>query len=147
MAIEDIWCERWQGKHSWIKTVLPELEGWLRRAKGVNTDFFITQVLTGHGAFNDYLLRFHLRDNDDCVYCRESDGVEHTILSCSQWYSERRAWMQSTREGRKMAAGDAVSLRSVLKEAIEYNPSFEIFSGMARSILKKKMGDERRRIG
>ena len=52
--------------------------------------YHLTQVLTGHGDFNEYLYRFKRRATETCRYCDEKDKVKHTIFECVRWEEERR---------------------------------------------------------
>lgn len=40
--------------------------------------FHLTQVLTGHGCFADFLLRIGKRTDASCVFCGDEDGVPRT---------------------------------------------------------------------
>lgn len=76
--------------NTWIKRLIPELHIWLNRKYG-NPDFYISQFLTGHGAFANYLFRFKKRDNPFCPLCSDInksendetiDTPEHTFFNC-----------------------------------------------------------------
>lgn len=43
--------------------------------------YHLTHLLTGHGDFDVYLQRFHLREDSGCVYCVE----ENTFFLCNRW--------------------------------------------------------------
>lgn len=45
-------------------------------------DHRVVQLLTGHGPFKKYLLRFHRADADTCEDCGEVDEPLHPILYC-----------------------------------------------------------------
>lgn len=45
-------------------------------------DFYTSQMLTGHGAFNSRLHAFNLKPSPLCS-CGEEDTVEHVILDCT----------------------------------------------------------------
>lgn len=56
---ESIWCTN----TSWTKTLMPDLHPW------INTNFYLTQALSGHGSFNSYLYRFKLANSETCEIC------------------------------------------------------------------------------
>ncbi|CAH0382748.1 unnamed protein product [Bemisia tabaci] len=63
------WTVEWESSlNKWIKRLIPELHLWIKRRHG-QPDFFLTQFLTGHGAFADYLYKFKKRHNLHCPYC------------------------------------------------------------------------------
>lgn len=80
------WQERWDSDETgrWNHKLIPNIKCWIKRKSG-NTDYYLTQFLTGHGKFNSYLKRFRIReeDCDDCHY--ELDNAEHAIFQCFKW--------------------------------------------------------------
>ena len=61
--------------------------------KNFNTDFFLTQFLTRHWSFADYLKRFGKVESDLCRDCRiETDGVVYKIFKCVCLSSEKNRW-------------------------------------------------------
>ncbi|XP_046662721.1 uncharacterized protein LOC124355602 [Homalodisca vitripennis] len=55
-----------------------------------DTDFFLTQLLTGHGQFNAYLFKMGLHTTPTCKYCpNKIDNVEHTFFECARWIDYR----------------------------------------------------------
>lgn len=80
--------QAWWGGHretaQWTKRLIPDLLPWVK-CRHKRLDYFITQFLTGHGAFRFYLKRMSLTQDDACVYCGLVDTAEHTILVCHRW--------------------------------------------------------------
>ena len=52
----------------------------------------ITQVLTGHGNFMQYLHRFKIKDSPYCTTCNTVDDVPHRLFSCQRFTAERQAF-------------------------------------------------------
>ncbi len=52
----------------------------------------ITQVLTGHGNFMQYLHRFKIKDNPYCTTCNVIDDVPHRLFDCQSFTTERQAF-------------------------------------------------------
>lgn len=52
-------------------------------------DFYVNQVLTGHGAFPMYQARFHGKD-ETCFCCCEPGTVEHIIYNCQLFDTIRK---------------------------------------------------------
>jgi len=51
----------------------------------------MTQVLTGHGCFGEYLCRIKRERTTRCHYCRkERDTAQHTLAECPEWEELRR---------------------------------------------------------
>ncbi|KAJ8915434.1 hypothetical protein NQ315_003195 [Exocentrus adspersus] len=92
------WQEEWErteGVAEWTKRMIPNLQRWVE-FKHRNTDYYLTQVFTGHGTFKTCLKRFGISVyndvvyNDKCKYCGEVDTVQHTLFECHRWEIERR---------------------------------------------------------
>ncbi|XP_020298928.1 uncharacterized protein LOC109863143 [Pseudomyrmex gracilis] len=73
-----------------VVVVRPYLEVWLENVVGHFT-YRVTQVLTGHGCFGEYLSRIK-RSRRQCHQSgAASDSVEHTVKECPRWAKDRRA--------------------------------------------------------
>ena len=54
--------------------------------------FYLTQAMTSHGCFNEYLKRFNIKDEEACDYCGSPvDDAEHTLFACDKWSVAREA--------------------------------------------------------
>lgn len=98
-TVED-WERRWQngGTGRWTAKLIPAIKAWIS-GEHVETNFYLTQLLTGHGAFNAYLNRMGLRDSLMCSYCPdETDNAQHTFFHCNRWAEDRRAAAESIGE-------------------------------------------------
>ena len=80
------WQAEWDrnGTGSWTRRLIPRIDVWKNRRWG-QLSYHVTQFLTGHGCFNEYLLRFKKRENAVCMYCdHPNDDVEHTFIGCDR---------------------------------------------------------------
>ncbi|XP_060813991.1 uncharacterized protein LOC132906138 [Bombus pascuorum] len=51
----------------------------------------MTQILTGHGVFGEYLLRIQREVTSICHHCQEEeDTAQHTLEFCPAWTEQRR---------------------------------------------------------
>lgn len=93
------------------------------------TDFDTTKILTGHGPFNDYLVRFKLtNDLDICPDCLISnDGPEHILFHCNG-YKEIHSQLAS------IGIKDPVDLKKVFEN--EHN--INLFKMICKSISDKR---------
>jgi hypothetical protein len=86
------WQEEWDrndGKGEWTRRLIPVIERWMVREHG-EVDFFLSQILTGHGCFMAYFKRFNISTTtDECPYCENTDTVEHTFFVCPRWNTQR----------------------------------------------------------
>ncbi|XP_020295620.1 uncharacterized protein LOC109860752, partial [Pseudomyrmex gracilis] len=90
-----------------VLVVRPHLKVWLENGVGHLT-YRVTQVLTGHGCFGEYLSRIGKEPTTQCHQCgAASDSVEHTVEECPRWASDRRALAD--------AIGPDLSLESLMR--------------------------------
>ncbi|XP_020298803.1 uncharacterized protein LOC109863036, partial [Pseudomyrmex gracilis] len=73
-----------------VRVVRPHLEVWLDNGVGRLT-YRVTQVLTGHSCFGEYLCRIGRESTTQCHKCgAASDSVKHTVDECLWCARERR---------------------------------------------------------
>ncbi|ERL83359.1 hypothetical protein D910_00278 [Dendroctonus ponderosae] len=75
------WQERWDEYPGWTKVFIKSVSAWTDRSLG-ETDYYVTQALTGHGVFGTYLKRIGKQENDDCWLCGQQANPEHTVFHC-----------------------------------------------------------------
>lgn len=69
--------------------ILPIFNQWLRRKHGSLT-YYLTQILTGHESFGDFLFKIRKVPSSLCPHCDDNmDSMEHTMLVCTAWSSQR----------------------------------------------------------
>lgn len=67
------------------EAILPIFEEWLDRGYG-DMGYYLTQMMTGHGAFAEYTYRIRKTGDERCQMCgAETDSVEHTVAECPRW--------------------------------------------------------------
>lgn len=88
-----VWQRRWDASQNgrWTHRLIPNLELWLNRRHG-EVDYYLTQILTGHGCFKSYLHRFKHDENPFCSFCAGSviEDAEHVFFICPKFNAERR---------------------------------------------------------
>lgn len=91
---EDIiqkWNEQWRNndkgvltKELYFPTVFDRL-----KCKLLTPNFVLTQFLTGHGGFTEYLHRFHLKPSPECICGEDTQNVTHILFDCPLFHCER----------------------------------------------------------
>lgn len=130
------WVLRWQSGETgrWTAKLIPEIEEWVD-CDHVETGFYLTQLLTGHGLFNAYLHRMGLLDNPMCRYCPTSiDDAHHTFFQCDRWVTERTS--------AERAVGATLSPENITSLMISSERNWEAIMGFAEGVLKAKKRDE-----
>ena len=85
------WQTRWadSDKGKWTKRLITDVRPWQERRAG-EVDFYLTQFLSGHGYFRQYLHRMGKVATPSCRYCgHDRDDAEHTFFACSRWTDAR----------------------------------------------------------
>lgn len=103
---------------------------WAGRGHG-QTDFHLTQLLTGHGDFEAYLHRFAIRDSPTCRAClEEEDTAGHTFFDCPA-RGRSRAELER-------AVGAALSPETLVKIMLTSPGHWEAVARWARETLEGK---------
>lgn len=93
----DSWQKRWDSaQHGrWTHKLIPNIKEWTSRTHG-EVDYFLTQALSGHGCFMDFLYKRSRAETDRCIYCSEIDTADHTLFRCGKWESIRMDYETQT---------------------------------------------------
>lgn len=87
------WQSRWNTDTSgrWTARLIPNLDTWFKRQSG-EVNYYLTQMLSGHGYFRKFLYKINKTATPYCIY--EGEGViddsEHTFFTCIRWSERRR---------------------------------------------------------
>ncbi|KAJ8956199.1 hypothetical protein NQ318_020752 [Aromia moschata] len=133
------WQREWEDTvevGQWTKRLIPNVATWTNRKHG-NVDYYLTQMLSGHGCFAAYLHKFALIESDICWYCQERDDAAHTFLHCIRWTRERTIV--------ETAIGDTLSTENITNTMIDSKEGWDVIAQMAKGIISKKEEEERTR--
>lgn len=81
------WQTTWERdtKGRWTAKLIQQVSPWIERRHG-EVGYYITQLLSGHGYFRQYLHRMGKVSSPECLYCPGvSDDVQHTFFACGNW--------------------------------------------------------------
>lgn len=131
----DNWQTRWRNeKHGrWTSKLIPDVRKWLSRQVG-EVNYYITQMLSGHGYFRKYLHKMGKGNTPFCIYEAEDtiDDAEHTFFSCARW-SESRRDLES-----KIGIFDPMSL---VEKMIASEENWKAAAEYIEAILRRKKRD------
>ena len=80
------WQSRWESslKGIWTFHIVPDMTTWMGN-KYCELNYYVTQLLTGHGCFKKYLHRFGHDTSPICPKCvDEKEDAEHIQRCCSR---------------------------------------------------------------
>lgn len=142
VAREELWRE-WQhawdeAEHGrWTHRLIPDVRVWVERPHG-EVSYWLTQFLTGHGAFGTYLHRIRRVPDEDCEVCGVADSPEHAVFVCPRWAVQRRlCW----------AAVGPQTVETVIGTMVQRSESWEAVSSFVTAVVVQKSEDLPRRRG
>lgn len=81
------WQLQWDAaeKGRWTHRFIPRIDVWLNRGHG-EVNYYLTQMLSGHGCFRAYLHRFKHDDFPECPSCPGvAEDAEHVFFVCPRF--------------------------------------------------------------
>ncbi|KAG5893280.1 hypothetical protein JTB14_002683 [Gonioctena quinquepunctata] len=81
-------CQNEWETNTEMELLIPNIRRWMS-CKHRKIDYFVTQILTGHGSLETYTKRFHISEEDCCIYCRKTDTAAYTFFHCPRWINYR----------------------------------------------------------
>ncbi|XP_076301641.1 uncharacterized protein LOC143219588 [Lasioglossum baleicum] len=118
-----------------VRTILPIFDEWCRMR--LRLTFRLTQVLSGHGCFGEYLHRMGREPTAQCHHCdAEVDTARHTLEECPAWAGPRRALCFAVE-------GWDLSLPVVFDRMIESERSWRAVTSFCEEVMSRKEVAER----
>lgn len=133
------WQAEWDAstKGRWTYRLIARLDSWVNRNHG-ETNYYLTQLLSGHGCFREYLHRFGHEESPECPgECKVAENAEHAFFQCPRFESER-----ARLEG---VLGGSVTVDNLVDLMLESESNWDAVSNFATVILKKLRVEERAR--
>ncbi|XP_046621171.1 uncharacterized protein LOC124305634 [Neodiprion virginianus] len=110
---------------------------WHGRGHGRLT-FRLTQVLTGHGCFADFLHRIGRAERPDCQHCGgAADTASHTVETCPAWAEDRAALRE--------AVGGDLTLPGLVRAMSSSREGWAAVARFAERVIAAKEIQERAR--
>ena len=141
VAVTERWQRLWDvsSRGRWTHRLIPNILIWVTRKHG-EVDFYIAQLLTGHGAFRAYLERFQLGDDASCPTCQpEPEDAEHVFFRCPRFDAERRTLQQHFQQ--------QLSPETLINEMMASDTTWAATGDFAASVIRKLRQAERDRRG
>lgn len=120
-----------------VGAILPNFWTWVKRGFGRVT-YRMTQVLTGHGCFGEYLCRIGREETAQCHHCDgDLDSAQHTLEECPAWDSERQDLVSQV--------GQDLSPPALVRSMLRGERSWEAVTRFCESVMVRKEEAERER--
>ncbi|CAI6367559.1 unnamed protein product [Macrosiphum euphorbiae] len=134
------WKRQWANseKGRWTHRLIRDVGKWYNRNHG-DVSFHLSQVLSGHGCFNEYLLRIGKVNTDECSQCGSApDSPEHAIFQCDAWHHWRV-------EVCVYLEIEELSPDNLIETMLESNATWQRISSLIGRIMRTREEEERRR--
>ncbi|XP_046599987.1 uncharacterized protein LOC124295147 [Neodiprion lecontei] len=135
------WDEEWTSgeKGTWTREAIPSVVPWVERRFG-QLSFHLTQGLTGHGCFGEYLYRIGREATARCHHCDSpKDDVDHTWFRCPAW--------RGRRDRMRSVTGEVDGIADLVKVMLEAPRKWEAAEQYISGVLRNKEKEERERQG
>jgi len=136
----EAWQRRWNNATTgrWTHRLIPSLAPWLQRRHG-QVDFYLTQMISGHGCLKEYLHRFNHEPNPYCDHCGTGsiEDAKHALFICPL-FVRYRAEAETTTVC-NLTADNVISCM------LESQSKWDAIANMAAGILKELRRRERSR--
>ena len=127
-----MWQERWTHETTGRSThnLIPNIREWIERSHG-NVGYYMTQFLTNHGSFNQYLCRFNLRSNAICESCGAlEETADHIIFECPKWINARRALNSNL--------GETIAAENIIKIMLKSENDWNRCENYINTVIKER---------
>lgn len=125
------WQSRWENdsKGRWTASIIKNLWDWTQRDHG-EVNFYLTQLLTGHGYFRSYLYNMGKVGFNNCIVCTdERDDAKHTFFVCKRFEDHRQSLKNMIGE---------ISVESIVGKMLTLQANWNAVSGFVESVLRCK---------
>lgn len=105
-------------------------------------NYYVAQMLTGHGSFGHFLFRIGRRETATCYHCSSNDDtLKHTVTECPAWDNVRFELIRNL----GMDYLDRLTLDRIVNKIVEKKENWLLFTSFAVSFMRRKEEEERRR--
>lgn len=119
-----------------VGAIMPSFAEWIDKTE--NGTFRLTQVLTGHGCFGQYLHRIGRERTPQCHHCQDVlDDAQHTLEHCPTWTAERATLVATI--------GSDLSLPAVVTAMLAGHTEWMAVVSYCETVMTQKEAAERDR--
>lgn len=135
------WQQEWEVslKGRWTYRLIPNIQMWVDRKIG-EVNFHLTQFMSGHGCYRQYLHRIGYAGSPYCPECDEIEETpEHVVFECTRFAEERTEMF--TQVGIELNAGNVVS--EMIKSEMAWNAVNKAVIAITTKLQQKWREDQR----
>lgn len=126
-------------KGRWTHRLIPNISQWSKRKHG-EVDYYLTQLLTGHGCFKTYQYRFKLDNDPVCPVCQpEAEDAEHVFFQCPRFNEQR--------ENLQRYFQHEISPENLINQMLTNEETWQAVCSFAADVIKSLRHTEKVRKG
>jgi hypothetical protein len=124
--------------HRAVCAVLPNWEKW-RDKNGIPLTFRMSQILTGHGVFGEFLKRIGKEITSECHHCgTREDTTQHTLVACPAWEVPRRVL--------RTEVGEDLAPEALNRAVLGGRQGYSAVRAFCEQVMLAKKRAERKRV-
>jgi len=123
-----------------VEAIRPCLSEWIDGVKREGITYRMTQVLSRHRCFGEFLCRIGKERTAECHHCdHPHDSAQHTLEACPAWAAERADLV--------VAVGADLSFPAVVGVMVGSGKAWKAVSSFCGKVMLQKEDAERERRG
>ncbi|CAB0041127.1 unnamed protein product [Trichogramma brassicae] len=125
------WQDRWDqaSKGRWTHRLIPNITEWVERGHG-EVNYYLTQLLSGHGYFKSHSQRYDNTLSALCPTCPTTiEDAEHAFIRCPQFHDERERLEQVLQE--------VVEPENIVRLMLEIASNLMAVASFAQSVVTR----------
>lgn len=124
-------------KGRWTHRLIPQVDNWVNRKHG-ELNYYLTQMLSGHGCFRAYLHRFGYEESPDCpADCGVAEDAEYVFFQYSRFDVDQ--------DKLKDALGEAPTPDKLVQSMLAADETWAATCRFATIVLKALRAKEQKR--
>lgn len=133
------WQLRWDASASgrWTHRLITQVDTWVNRTHG-EVNYYLTQMLSGHGCFRAYLYKYKHEDSPECPTCTGvEENAEHVFFVCPRFIAPRNTW--------RSTVGERTGPENLVEVMLATVAAWEATSSFTAEVLKDLRREEQER--
>ena len=133
------WQAQWDSSETgrWTHQLIPNIAEWVNRKHGDHS-YYLTQMLTGHGCFREYLHKYKHEDSPECTICHElEEDARHVFFACPRFDSQRRK-LESILDA-------TISPENLVQQMLTSKLAWSATTEFARNVIVELRKEEKKR--
>lgn len=129
---QDMWDTSTKGR--WTYELIPNIRLWIERRHG-EVNYHLTQLLTGHGCFREYLHKYKHAEDPYCLFCKEkTESARHVLMECTRF--------EDARERLEHIAGSPLTPDGLIRSMLSSNHNWSEANAIICRIMRRVRRDE-----